>query len=90
MTEFARWLGEHNADTMLSDLLREARTEKQARAVWTTYCLLMGLEPDTKPYDNMLLTVWNEYWSFGVNKRGLYRELSDYDVFDLFMGELLC
>ena len=90
MTEFARWLGEHNAETMLFDLLRDVGTKEQARAVWTTYCLLLGLEPDTKPYDEMLHRFWATYWCFNLDRSEYDEGHDDYDVFDLFMGELLC
>ena len=80
MTNFAEWLGEHNANIMLTDLLTEDLTMEQFRAIWTTYCIMCGLEPDTAEYDNKLLEIYNNYWRFHV---------TDYDEYDLFMGELL-
>ena len=80
MTDFAKWLGESNVDNMLADLLTEDLTMEQFRAIWTTYCILLGLEPDTATYDNKLLEVYKYYWGFGVD---------DYDEYDLYMGELL-
>lgn len=80
MTDFAKWLGKHNADTMLSDLLKENLTMEQFRAIWTTYCIMLDLRPDTLEYDGMLLDVYNYYWCFGVE---------NYEKYDLFMGELL-
>ena len=81
MNEFAEWLGKKNVDTMLGDLLEEDLTTEQFRAVWTTYCILLHLEPNTWEYDNKLAEVHKYYWNFGVES---------YHEFDLFMGALLC
>ena len=80
MTNFGKWLGKHNADTMLAELFMEDLTMEQFRAIWTTYCIMLELEPDTAEYDNKLLEIYNCYWCFGVD---------DYEEYDLFMGELL-
>ena len=80
MTHFGKWLGKNNADSMLADLLMEDLTMEQFRAIWTTYCIMLDLEPDTGTYDNKLLEIYNCYWCFGVD---------DYEEYDLFMGELL-
>ena len=80
MTNFGKWLGKHNADNMLAELLIENLTMEQFRAIWTTYCIMLGLEPDTAEYDNKLLEIYKCYWCFGVD---------DYEEYDLFMGELL-
>ena len=81
MNEFSRWLGKHNGDNMLYSLLKSALTKEQFRAVWTTYCIMFDLEPDTAEYDNKLLEIYDHYWCFTVK---------DYDEFDLYMGEFLC
>lgn len=80
MTDFIAWLGKSNADTMLSELLMEDLTKEQFRAIWTTYCIMLDLRPDTVEYDNKLLEIYNNYWCFIVD---------NYDEYDLFMGELL-
>ena len=80
MTNFGKWLGKNNADSMLAELLMENLTMKQFRAIRTTYCIMLDLEPDTSEYDNKLLEIYNDYWCFGVD---------DYEEYDLFMGELL-
>lgn len=80
MTNFGIWLGKHNADNMLADLLTENLTMEQFRAIWTTYCIMLDLEPDTSVYDNKLFEIYNNYWCFGTD---------DYEEYDLFMGELL-
>lgn len=80
MTNFTKWLGKNNADNMLADLLMENLTMEQFRAIWTTYCIMLNLEPDTSEYDNKLLEIYNNYWGFGVE---------DYEEYDLYMGELL-
>ena len=79
-THFGEWLGKSNADTMLSELLYEALTRKQFRAVWTTYCIMMELIPGTAGYDNKLLETYNNYWCF---------EVGDYDEYELYMSKLL-
>lgn len=79
MTDFGKWLGKHNADTMLAELFMNDLTKEQFRAVWTTYCLMLGLQLDRADYDNKLLEIYDNYWNFG----------SSYDEYDLFMGELL-
>ena len=80
MTSFGKWLGKHNADNMLAELLMENLTKEQFRAIWTTYCIMLDLKPDTAEYDNKLQEIHNNYWCFGVD---------DYEEYDLFMGELL-
>ena len=57
----------------------EDLTKEQFRAVLTTYCLMLGLEPDRVVYYNKLLEIYDNYWNFGIS----------YDEYDLFMGELL-
>ena len=80
MTSFGNWLGKSNADTMLAELLIGDLTMEQFRAIWTTYCIMLDLEPDTVTYDNKLLEIYNDYWCFVID---------DYKAYDLFMGELL-
>lgn len=79
MTDFGRWLGKLNADCMLDELFMEDLTKGQFRAVWTTYCLIIGLEPDTFDYDSKLREVYTEHWCYEEN----------YEEYDLFMGKLL-
>ena len=76
MLNFVEWLGKYNVDNMLADLLMENLTREQFRAVWTTYCIMMDLEPDTSKYDNKLLEVYNDYWNFSVK---------DYEEYDYKM-----
>lgn len=80
MNTFGNWLGKSNADSMLSELLSECNNAEQFRAVWTTYCFLLDLQPDTSEYDNKLMEVYNGYWYF---------DPVNFDEYDLFMGELL-
>lgn len=80
MNEFARWMGKHNGDDMLYSLLEEDLTKEQFRAVWTTYCIMFNLEPDTAEYDNKLLEIYEFGWCFNVN---------NYEEYNLYMGELL-
>ena len=80
MTSFGEWLGKNNADSMLAELFMEDLTMEQFRAIWTTYCILLNLEPDTAVYDKKLMEIYNDYWCF---------EVDDYEEYDLFMGKLL-
>ena len=81
MVSFIEWLGVHNADNMLFGMFKEDMTREQYRAVWTTYCLMLEIEPDTMEYDNKLTELYEYYWSFSENS---------YEEFDAYMGELLC
>lgn len=56
-------------------------TKEQFRAVWTTYCIMLNLNPDTATYDNALLKVYTDYRGF---------ESQNHDEYDLFMSALLC
>ena len=80
MTHFEKWLGKGNADTMLAELLREIRTKEQFRAIWTTYCIMVELEPGTAEYDKKLLETYNNYLDF---------EFEDYSEYEVYMGKLL-
>ena len=80
MVHFGEWLGKSNADSMLAELLMEDLTMEQFRAIWTTYCILLDLEPDTAVYDKKLMEIYNDYWCF---------EVESYEEYDLFMGALL-
>ena len=80
MTSFGEWLGKNNADSMLVELFMEDLTMEQFRAIWTTYCILLNLEPNTAVYDKKLMEIYNDYWCF---------EADDYEEYDLFMGKLL-
>lgn len=98
MTHFGNWLGKSNADTMLAELLMGNLTMEQFRAVWTTYCIMLGAEPDTAYYDNKLREIYDCYWCFTLNgtkyydeERDVFNEIEDheYEAYDYFMGELL-
>lgn len=55
-------------------------TRDQLRALWTAYCFHAGLLPDTAPYDNALLRIWNQ-----MEQAGQTRGWKDYDDFDSSM-----
>lgn len=80
MVSFIEWLGVHNADNMLFGMFKEDLTREQCRAVWTTYCLMLEIEPDTMEYDNKLMELYEYYWSFSENS---------YEEFEAYMGALL-
>ena len=63
MTNFGRWLGVSNGKSMVCDLLQDA-TKEQARAVITTYCMLFGIEPDTKEWDSLIRWIVDYYNSW--------------------------
>ena len=56
----------------------------QLRALWTAYCFHAGLLPDTAPYDNTLLHIWNR-----MEQMGQTRGWKDFDDFDNAMGAYL-
>lgn len=53
---------------------------EQARAIFTTICLVGNIDADTRPCDEMLATL---YW------RAALEEIIDYDDFEKFMIELI-
>ena len=54
---------------------------KQARAVFTTICLVGNIDADTAACDNILLELYNK-----ADMEGIY---IDYDDFEEFMIELI-
>ena len=77
--------GEHNfspnADQMLA--------REQLRCLWTAYCILYDLEPDTRGYDQRIAELWDAVIS---NRElvGSRDEFDDETCFDLWMGAMLC
>lgn len=55
-------------------------TKKQARALWTSYCLIARLDADTAMYDNDLQILFNKV---------ALDELITYEEFDGYMCELI-
>ncbi len=53
-TSFGNWLSESNGRDMLSDIFNTGCTKKQARAAITTYCILFGIEVDTREWDELI------------------------------------
>lgn len=64
----------------------EARN--QLRSLWTAYCFHQNLDVDTAEYDSTLLYLWNEI-DKNVPCAVGDADWSDFDHFDLFMGEEL-
>lgn len=63
---------------------------KQLRCLWTSYCLRHNLDVDTSSYDNDLLSLWEKMedsYDGGEVEAACW---SDFDSFDLYMGEYLC
>lgn len=55
---------------------------KQLRSLWTTYCIINGVNPDTKVYDTDLFTLWEIVQSVWTG--------TSFDEFDEYMCEGLC
>lgn len=67
--------------------LDEELVRDQLRALWTAYCFHANLDVDTGKYDSELSTLWETICEQGECDTA---DWSDFDSFDLFMGELLC
>lgn len=65
---------------MIENDWQDEYTPKQARAIFTTICLVGNIDADTRPCDEMLATL---YW------RAALEEIIDYDDFEKFMIELI-
>lgn len=67
----------------------EMLAREQLRSLWTAYCIVRDLEPDTLMYDVQL----RELWMALIENREIYGSsdvFDDVDCFDMYMGELLC
>lgn len=62
---------------------------EQLRCLWTAYCILYDIDPDTLGYDQRIAELWNAVIS---NRElvGSNDEFDDETCFDLWMGALLC
>jgi len=78
-TSSARWLGKHNCDAILGDILSSDVTKEQARAAVTTYCILLGIEVDTADWDYLIRDLFFTYNSW----------FDDVEEMDIYMSELL-
>ena len=67
MTNFGGWLGKENGKQMLSDVFADC-TVNQAKAAITTYCVIFGIEVDTKEWDELMDWVWEYYNSWFDSK----------------------
>ncbi len=74
MTEFGKWLGKSNGETMLSNILMNC-TKNQARAAVTTYCILFDVNVDIKEWDDLMRWIWGCYNSW----------FDTFDEMDMFM-----
>ena len=71
MTEFGRWLGKSNGETMLASVFKQwSCTAEQARAAVTTYCMLFGIEVDTREWDDLMRWINDNYnsWFDGIEE----------------------
>ena len=76
--DFAKWLGKHNLDTMLAELLKDA-TKEQARAAVTVYCMMADIEVDTMDWDYLIRDIFFTYNSW----------FDDMEEMSSYMAELL-
>lgn len=75
----------YNVEVSPSEML----SRNQLRSLWTAYCILYGLEPDTYGYDARLGALWDAVIENRVVK-GSNDKFDDFTCFDLWMGEFLC
>ncbi len=61
----------------------------QLRCLWTAYCLRYNLVPDTRDYDNDLLSLWQKMDDANNGGESETADWSDFDSFDLYMGAYL-
>lgn len=54
ITDFGNWLGLENGKNMISSVIQTDCTAEQARAAVTTFCILFGIEVDTKAWDDLM------------------------------------
>ena len=73
-TEFGNWLGESNGQTMLADVFKTNCTPQQARSAVTTYCILFGIEVDTRKWDELMRWIWDWYnsWFDSIDEMDKY------------------
>lgn len=77
--------GGANAEVSESEMLQR----NQLRCLWTAWCILQDMEPDTAKYDNGVLMLWCAV----IENRDIADSedtFDNFDAFDLWMGELLC
>lgn len=80
MTEFGKWLGAENGKELLRAVFSDCSKE-QARAAVTTYCMIFGIQVDTKEWDDLMDWIWIYYDS--------WFEENDFEGFEMYMSELL-
>lgn len=73
MTSFGTFLGKENGKTMLTEVFKDCTVE-QARSAVTTYCMIFGIEVDSKEWDELIRWIDENYNSW-FNSRD---ELDDY------------
>lgn len=60
MTDFGKFLGKENGKTMLTEVLKDCTVE-QARSAVTTYCMIFGIEVDSKEWDELIRWIDENY-----------------------------
>ena len=79
MKNFVKWLGKHNADIMLANLLTDA-TKEQARCAVTVYCMLLDIEVDTIEWDYLIRDLFFTYNSWFDDMEEMDKYMSEYLV----------
>ena len=74
MTEYGRWLGRENGDEMIRAVMGNGCSKKQAKDVITTYCMIFGIEVDTKEWDDLMRWAYDTYncWFDSIDKFDMY------------------
>ena len=74
VTASGEWLGKHNCDKILTDILVHSITKEQARAAVTTYCIVLGIEVDTMDWDYLIRDLFFTYnsWFDDMEEMGNY------------------
>ena len=73
MTGFGKFLGKENGKIMLTEVFKDSTLE-QVRAAVTTYCVIFGIEVDSKEWDELIRWI-DEYYNSWFDSRD---ELDDY------------
>lgn len=68
---------------LLEELYKQTKylTDEQLRAFITSYCLTNNIAVDTKQWDDLIANIFDNYYCGSIDSL---------DLFDFYMGDLLC